>query len=81
VAGWNPLLSDLEADSAGTCGMSGLHAFDDMTRDDAWQFLVIGRSLKRMAFLSSVTIRDPRLAEEIAKLVLRRLAGNRQQSA
>ena len=26
------------------------YAFDDMTRDDAWQFLVIGRQLERMAF-------------------------------
>src|SRR5215470_8861247 len=30
------------------------YAFDDMTRDDAWRFLVTGRRLERMAFISSV---------------------------
>jgi len=28
-------------------------AFDDMTRDDAWQFLVIGREIERLVFLCS----------------------------
>jgi uncharacterized circularly permuted ATP-grasp superfamily protein/uncharacterized alpha-E superfamily protein len=31
------------------------YAFDDMTRDDAWRFLVMGRQMERMAFLSSAT--------------------------
>jgi len=46
------------------------YAFDDMTRDDAWQFLVIGRQLERMAFLSSVTIQILGLAEEDREAVL-----------
>ncbi|MGE0823784.1 MAG: circularly permuted type 2 ATP-grasp protein [Candidatus Binatia bacterium] len=29
------------------------YAFDDMTRDDAWQFLLIGRQIERLAFLAS----------------------------
>jgi uncharacterized alpha-E superfamily protein len=41
-----------------------------MTRDDAWQFLVIGRQLERMAFLSSVTIQILGLAEEDRETVL-----------
>ncbi len=32
------------------------YAFDDMTRDDAWRFLVMGRQLERMAFLSSAAM-------------------------
>jgi uncharacterized alpha-E superfamily protein len=35
-------------------GLAG-YTFDDMTRDDAWQFLVMGRQLERIAFLSSIT--------------------------
>jgi uncharacterized alpha-E superfamily protein len=31
------------------------YAFDDMTRDDSWQFLVIGRQLERAAFIASMT--------------------------
>ncbi|HUK40066.1 MAG TPA: circularly permuted type 2 ATP-grasp protein [Candidatus Acidoferrales bacterium] len=46
------------------------YAFDDMTRDDSWQFLVIGRQLERMAFLSSVTIRILGLSEEDRDAVL-----------
>jgi uncharacterized circularly permuted ATP-grasp superfamily protein/uncharacterized alpha-E superfamily protein len=46
------------------------YAFDDMTRDDAWQFLVIGRQLERMAFLSSVTIQILGFAEEDREAVL-----------
>jgi uncharacterized circularly permuted ATP-grasp superfamily protein/uncharacterized alpha-E superfamily protein len=46
------------------------YAFDDMTRDDAWQFLVIGRQLERMAFLSSITIRILGLSEEDCEAVL-----------
>jgi uncharacterized circularly permuted ATP-grasp superfamily protein/uncharacterized alpha-E superfamily protein len=30
------------------------YAFDDMTRDEAWRFLVMGRRLERMAFIASV---------------------------
>jgi uncharacterized alpha-E superfamily protein len=30
------------------------YAFDDMTRDDAWWFLVTGRQLERIAFIASV---------------------------
>src|SRR5439155_27188662 len=41
-----------------------------MTRDDAWQFLVIGRQLERMAFLSSVTIQILGLDEEDGEAVL-----------
>lgn len=33
------------------------YAFDDMTRDDAWQFLLIGRQIERLAFLAS-TVRQ-----------------------
>lgn len=29
------------------------HALDDMTRDDAWQFLVMGRQLERLGFMAS----------------------------
>jgi uncharacterized circularly permuted ATP-grasp superfamily protein/uncharacterized alpha-E superfamily protein len=32
------------------------YAFDDMTRDAAWRFLVIGRQMERMAFLSSAIV-------------------------
>jgi uncharacterized circularly permuted ATP-grasp superfamily protein/uncharacterized alpha-E superfamily protein len=46
------------------------YAFDDMTRDDAWQFLVIGRQIERMAFLSSVTIQILGLADEDREAVL-----------
>jgi uncharacterized circularly permuted ATP-grasp superfamily protein/uncharacterized alpha-E superfamily protein len=46
------------------------YAFDDMTRDDAWQFLVIGRQLERMGFLSSVVIQILGLAEEDREAVL-----------
>jgi len=46
------------------------YAFDDMTRDDAWQFLVIGRQLERMTFLSSVTVQILGLAEEDREAVL-----------
>lgn len=46
------------------------YAFDDMTRDDAWQFLVIGRQIERVTFLSSVTIQLIGLAEEDREAVL-----------
>src|SRR5262245_17049891 len=46
------------------------YAFDDMTRDDAWQFLVMGRQLERMAFLSSTTMHVLALPEDDRDLVL-----------
>ena len=46
------------------------YAFDDMTRDDAWQFLVIGRQLERVTFLSSVTIQLLGLTGEEREAVL-----------
>jgi uncharacterized circularly permuted ATP-grasp superfamily protein/uncharacterized alpha-E superfamily protein len=30
------------------------YVFDDMTRDDAWQILLIGRQIERLAFLASI---------------------------
>lgn len=38
-----------------TCTALAGYAFDDMTRDDAWRFLVMGRQLERITFLSSLT--------------------------
>jgi uncharacterized circularly permuted ATP-grasp superfamily protein/uncharacterized alpha-E superfamily protein len=46
------------------------YAFDDMTRDDAWQFLVMGRQLERMAFLSSLTTHVLALPEDDGETVL-----------
>ncbi|HEX2931016.1 MAG TPA: alpha-E domain-containing protein, partial [Candidatus Binatia bacterium] len=46
------------------------YAFDDMTRDDAWQFLVMGRQLERMAFLSSMTTQVLALPEDDCEVVL-----------
>jgi len=46
------------------------YAFDDMTRDDAWQFLVMGRQLERMAFLSSITTQVLALPEDDREIVL-----------
>ena len=46
------------------------YAFDDMTRDDAWRFLVIGRQLERLAFLSSAAIQVLGLADEDCDAVL-----------
>jgi uncharacterized alpha-E superfamily protein len=46
------------------------YAFDDMTRDDAWQFLVMGRQLERMAFLSSMTTQVLALPEDDCEIVL-----------
>ena len=40
------------------------YALDDMTRDAAWRFLVIGRHVERMAFLSSATTQVIGLAHE-----------------
>ena len=46
------------------------YAFDDMTRDDAWRFLVIGRHLERMAFLSSAAMQALGLPDEDCDAVL-----------
>lgn len=39
-------------------------AMDDMTRDESWQFLLLGRRLERLAHLTSVVARVLRLEEE-----------------
>jgi uncharacterized alpha-E superfamily protein len=71
-----PLPQNLEAaltildNVIAACTALAGYAFDDMTRDDAWQFLVIGRQLERMAFLSSVTIQILGLDEEDREAVL-----------
>ena len=46
------------------------YAFDDMTRDDAWRFLVMGRQLERMAFLSSAAMQVLGLPDEDCDAVL-----------
>lgn len=46
------------------------YTFDDMTRDAAWRFLVIGRLLERMAFLSSAIVQVIGLAHEDCDAVL-----------
>ncbi len=46
------------------------YAFDDMTRDDAWLFLVMGRQLERMAFLSSAATHVLGLPDEDCDAVL-----------
>jgi uncharacterized circularly permuted ATP-grasp superfamily protein/uncharacterized alpha-E superfamily protein len=50
-------------------GLAG-YTFDDMTRDDAWQFLVMGRQLERIAFLSSITIHVLALPADDRDIVL-----------
>jgi uncharacterized alpha-E superfamily protein len=40
------------------------YAFDDMTRDDAWRFLVMGRHLERITFVSSAAMQALELPEE-----------------
>jgi uncharacterized alpha-E superfamily protein len=50
-------------------GLAG-YAFDDMTRDDAWQFIVMGRQLERIAFLSSITTQVLALPEDDGEIVL-----------
>ena len=49
---------------------SPAYAFDDMTRDDAWRFLVMGRQLERMAFLSSAATHVLGLPDEDCDAVL-----------
>ena len=52
-----------------TTALAG-YAFDDMTRDDSWQFLMIGRQLERAAFISSVTQQALALSDENCEAVL-----------
>jgi uncharacterized circularly permuted ATP-grasp superfamily protein/uncharacterized alpha-E superfamily protein len=47
-------LSVLDTAVSACTALAG-YAFDDMTRDDAWQFLVIGRQLERAAFVASIS--------------------------
>jgi uncharacterized alpha-E superfamily protein len=46
------------------------YAFDDMTRDDAWRFLVMGRQSERMAFISSAAMQVLGLPDEDCDAVL-----------
>jgi uncharacterized circularly permuted ATP-grasp superfamily protein/uncharacterized alpha-E superfamily protein len=46
------------------------YAFDDMTRDDAWRFLAVGRQLERVAFLSSAAMQVLGLPDEDCDAVL-----------
>jgi uncharacterized circularly permuted ATP-grasp superfamily protein/uncharacterized alpha-E superfamily protein len=46
------------------------YALDDMTRDDAWQFLAMGQQIERIAFLSSTAIEVLALSEENCQAVL-----------
>ena len=72
----DPMPQGLEAASAildgviRACTALAGYAFDDMTRDDSWQFLVIGRQMERMTFLSSITIQILGLSEEDREAVL-----------
>ena len=45
-------------------------AFDDMTRDDAWQFLVIGREIERLVFLCSTVTQVLALPADECEAVL-----------
>ena len=45
-------------------------AFDDMTRDDAWQFLVIGREVERLIFLCSTVTQVLALPADECEAVL-----------
>lgn len=45
-------------------------AHDDMTRDDAWRFLIIGRLLERMTFLSALATQTLALAEKDLNVAL-----------
>jgi uncharacterized alpha-E superfamily protein len=45
-------------------------AFDDMTRDDAWQFLVVGREIERLVFLCSIITQILALPAEDCEVVL-----------
>jgi uncharacterized circularly permuted ATP-grasp superfamily protein/uncharacterized alpha-E superfamily protein len=46
------------------------YAHDDMTRDDAWQFLMIGRQLERVTFLASVVTQVLALPDDDCEAVL-----------
>jgi uncharacterized alpha-E superfamily protein len=62
-------LSILDAILPACTALAG-YAFDDMTRDDALQFLVMGRQLERMAFLSSITTQVLGLPGDDGEIVL-----------
>jgi len=62
-------LAILDRAIPGCTALAG-YSFDDMTRDASWRFLVIGRQLERMAFLSSATIRVVELPNEDCDAVL-----------
>jgi len=47
-----------------TCVSLAGFAMDDMTRDESWQFLLLGRRLERLALLSSVVANILRLPSE-----------------
>jgi uncharacterized circularly permuted ATP-grasp superfamily protein/uncharacterized alpha-E superfamily protein len=53
-----------------SCTALAGYALDDMTRDDAWQFLVMGRQIERIAYLSSTTIEVLTLSEADCEAVL-----------
>jgi len=36
------------------CSALAGHAMDDMTRDEGWQFLMVGRHIERMAHLANL---------------------------
>ena len=45
-------------------------AHDDMTRDDTWRFLMMGRQLERITFLSALTTQTLALSDQDLDLVL-----------
>ena len=60
VRAHQPMPANLETalaildDVIAACTALAGYALDDMTRDDSWQFLVIGRQLERISFVSSL---------------------------
>ena len=62
-------LTILDAVVPASTALAG-YAFDDMTRDDAWQFLMIGRQLERTAFLASLTTQILSLPDDDCEAVL-----------
>ncbi len=53
-----------------TCTALAGFAVDDMTRDDAWQFLVIGREVERLVFLCSTVVQILALPADDCEAVL-----------
>jgi uncharacterized alpha-E superfamily protein len=62
-------LNTLDAILPACTGLAG-YALDDMTRDDAWHFLAIGRQLERMSFLSSMATQVLDLPDDDGEIVL-----------